>query len=84
MGCQIFLRCLKINRVIRSTAIAAMTEMQGSPQAMARHADDGGRGLPYRLVIGEAAPAVDLIMWMIFEHLRTKFTTPCLLARVIY
>ena len=36
---------------------------------MARHADDGGRGLPCIWVIGEAAPAADLITQLIFKAL---------------
>ena len=46
-----------------------MTKMQGSPQTTARHADDGGRGLPCILVIGEAALAAALITQSIVKHL---------------
>ena len=46
-----------------------MTKMQGSPRTTARHADDGGRGLPCILVIGEAALAADLITQLILKHL---------------
>ena len=49
-----------------------MTKMQGSPRTTARHADDGGRGLPCILVIGEAALAADLITQLIFKHLEQE------------
>ena len=56
-----------------------MTKMQGSPRTTARHADDGGRGLPCILVIREAALAADLITRLIFKHLERNLaaeTTP--------
>ena len=46
-----------------------MTDVQGSPRTTARHADDGGRGLPCILVIGEAALATNFMTQLIFKHL---------------
>ena len=57
--------------MIKSAASAAspMTKLQGSPRTTAWHADDGGRGLPCILVIGEAALAADFITQSISKHL---------------
>ena len=56
--------------MIKSAASTAspMTKMQGSPRTAARHADDGRRGLPCILVIGEAALAAGLLTQLIFKH----------------
>ena len=57
--------------VIKSSASAASLDLQGGPQTMARHADDGDGGLPCILVIlvGEAALAADLLTRLIFKQL---------------
>ena len=64
-------RFLDINPVVKLAASAAslMTNIQGSPQTITRHADIGEGGLPSILVIGETAPAAHLITRLIFKHL---------------
>ena len=67
---------MKIIPVIKSaTASAASptTKMQGSPRTRARHASDGGWGLPGILVIGGAALEAGLITGLIFEHLEQSW-----------
>ena len=46
-----------------------MTKFQGGPRMTAWHADGGGQGLPYILVIGEAPLAADLITQLMFKHI---------------
>ena len=58
-----------------------MTKMQGSPRKAARHADDGGRGLPCILVIEDAALAADLLTQLIFKHLERNLAYCALQAQ---